>query len=173
MKEILLFDDKTAGWFLAALIIFTFLTWCLRNQNLYFILLMGIAVGCVAGYDAHTMAEPVLSRVVCWFPFYYLGSFTKTETITNFVRQNRKKCFAFGVFVIFIWGVACVVFRSTIYSDLIGIAIPVIKYSDMPYPYNGGWKLLSYVFVALLIAAFMFIIPTHRIPILSNMCRNT
>ena len=86
-------------------------------------------------------------------------------------QETADNRFVFGLIIVLSWGIICVVCRSNIY-DLFGVAIPV-KYSDMPISFNGFWKLISYVFVYLLIASFMFLVPMRSIPIISHMGRNT
>lgn len=169
-KAISLLYEDSSPWFLIAIVIFTLTTYLLRNINYKYILVLSVVIGSLCGYDASISSSQLWSRVFCWFPYYFLGSIMRPESITGFL--NKKIVKIIGLCSIMIFGGSCIVFRQSIWK-LMYLAIPTNLYSVMPFYCNGLIRIIHYLSVCLISIGFMVCIPQKEIKGVTHFGKNT
>ena len=70
----MLFTENGGGWYLAALLLYTYVTFWITDVNPYMILTMTIIIGYMVGYDNAVMNSQLYGRLIVFYPFYYLGN---------------------------------------------------------------------------------------------------
>ena len=155
-----LLQESSPPWYMLALAIFTLLTYLLRNIHPRLVLSLSVIIGCLAGYDAYVTDSQLLSRVVVWFPFYYLGAVLKKENISRVLQSKYRNILSvIGSVVVAGWGIYCIC-DPDIWNWMF-IAIPTTLYEDMPFAGNGFIRLVYYLFVCLISMAVMTLIPAN------------
>lgn len=167
-NSLTLFEEESWPWYLVSLVIFTILTYLMRDISWKYILPLLVFIGCLAGYDSNIMSSELLGRIVVWFPFYYAGACINKESIYSLIQKRRRLLFAIGLVLLSIYGIMCLFLRNKILV-LWQFIMPHSTYSDMSFYCNGFYRLVYYVVVAIIGLAFMCIIPISRISIISVM----
>jgi len=104
--EFEIFTEVAAPWFMFAMIVFICLTYALRNiNNKPFILLLAAILACFSGYDSSIGDFLVASRIIVFFPFYYLGVLFPKEKLEQAAKKNKWKLI--GILVLLVWFSIC------------------------------------------------------------------
>ena len=159
-KIISLFSENTFPWFLLALVSYTLLTYWVRELHPGFILVVALVVGCVAGYDSMITGSEVLTRVVVWFPYYYMGAVLNKDKILEFIKQKYVRIS--GICIVVAWIGICVCFRKDIWN-IMYLSMPTCTYANIPYTCNGTTRLFHYMLVCLIGMGIMTLIPRRKI----------
>lgn len=157
-----LFEENNFGWYLAALCIYTLVTFIVRDINPVFVLIIATIIGCMAGYDSMVMRGQFYGRVIVFYPFYFLGVMLDMKKIVSYVKKHRKFKFVLGMAILAIWGGYCIACRTQI-MKLWGFVIPRTLYAELPFSCNGFTRLIYYAAVCILGTGFLFVIPTFHI----------
>lgn len=157
-----LFAENNFGWYLAALCIYTLVTFILRDINPVLVLALAIIIGCMVGYDNMVMSGQFYGRVIVFYPFYYLGVILDMKKIVSCVKNHRKFKFVLGTAILATWGVYCIVCRAKI-MELWEFVIPRTLYMNLSFSCNGFTRLIYYVVVCIIGTGFMLMIPTSHI----------
>ena len=67
------FEDTGIPWYMFAMAAFMLMTYLLRELPLWFVMPISIMIACLAGYDTNIGSFLYLSRIIVFFPFYYVG----------------------------------------------------------------------------------------------------
>lgn len=157
-----LFRETDMPWFLFALAAWEGFAYIVRKINPKFVLAGTVMIGCLAGYDAMVTNSEFLSRMVVWFPFFYMGVMTDREKLITFIKDNKSlQLFILRimcVILMLVYAVICVVYRGNIWN-LASLIIPRTLFADMPFQCNIFTRLVYYAGVAVLGIGFMSIIP--------------
>lgn len=101
-----LLSESSVPWFMFALAVFICLTYALQNvENKAFIVLLSIGLACFAGYDSSIGDYLIASRIIVFFPFYYLGTLIPREKLECMAEKSKWKLI--GLFVVLLWLGAC------------------------------------------------------------------
>lgn len=104
-----LFTESGSPWFMFALFAFNLLTIALKDFSPKYILVFSIMLACFAGYDSSIGDFLALSRIIVFYPFFYMGYFTDRAKIETICRNKKIKAAAIAILIIFvavvlIWG---------------------------------------------------------------------
>ena len=84
-----LLKESGAPWYMLAMAVFVCVTYLLRNVDPKAVLLLAVALACCAGYDKSIGDVLAASRIIVFFPFYYVGSvFPKAKVEQLAARRN-------------------------------------------------------------------------------------
>lgn len=93
-------------WFLFATGIFILLSFLLNNISKIKVLVTSIVVSLLAGYFSFINEDYSISRIIVFFPFYYLGICCDESIIIRL--RNNKYLFKFGVIFLLTLFLVCV-----------------------------------------------------------------
>ncbi len=96
--SITFFDDGGLPWFMIAMFSFPLITYCVKKIRLPVVLVVSIAVALAVGYFRAVGTVFSLSRIIVYFPFYYLGYKIDAKALHRFVVDKKVKI-ACGVFI--------------------------------------------------------------------------
>lgn len=94
-------------WFMFTLFVYALLTMALKNVSPKYLMTFWIFMACIAGYDSNINDFLCLSRIIVFYPFYYLGYCLNSKKIEEHCSEDKKKKILAAVFIIV---VAAVVF---------------------------------------------------------------
>lgn len=101
-----LFKEDAAPWFMFAMMVYICLAYVLRNvENKPFVLVLAIGLACLSGYDGSIGDFLVASRIIVFFPFYYLGTILQKEKLEQIAAKNKWKLI--GLLIILVWFGVC------------------------------------------------------------------
>lgn len=101
-----LLKEDASPWFMFAMMVYICLAYVLRNvTNKQFVLVLAIGLACLSGYDSSIGDFLVASRIIIFFPFYYLGTILQKEKLEQIAAKNKWKLI--GLLIVFIWFGIC------------------------------------------------------------------
>lgn len=161
-----LFKEESMPWFLFVLAVWEGFAYIVRKMNPKFVLTGAVIVGCLAGHDAMVTGSEFFSRMIVWFPFFYMGVLVDREKLTAFMEEKKPTHSALlkiiCMILMFLYAAICIVRRADIWN-LMGLIIPRTLFADMPFKCTLLTRLIYYVGVSALGIGFMSIIPTVNI----------
>ena len=83
------FGGQSVPWFLFALAAYYMLAMLLKNLNKFSLLIFSIIFACYVGYDKSIRDFLYLSRIIIFFPFFWLGLILSSNNILEY-RVNKK-----------------------------------------------------------------------------------
>jgi len=166
----LLFDGGLS-WFMFVLAIYTLNSFLLRDQNKKFFLIGSIILACFVGYDKSIGDFLYLSRAIIFFPFYMLGTMTKSFDIIEFKRKYPLlKLVALLIFIA--WGLICIAKIDTLYG-LRYIFTGRNAFPDSIIAYGALVRLACYIISTVLGASLILLATPKKIKWISNLGKNT
>ncbi|MDY5497911.1 MAG: hypothetical protein SPF99_08015 [Anaerobutyricum sp.] len=101
------FGDTGIPWYMFAMAALMVLTYLLRNLDPRLVFPGSIVLACLAGYDVKIGSFLYLSRIIVFFPFYYLGYHLNAQKVQKSLEKPFIKllacveigtifCFSFG-----------------------------------------------------------------------------
>ena len=86
------FEDTGIPWYMFAMAAFMLMTYLLRELPLWFVVPISIMVACLAGYDTNIGSFLYLSRIIVFFPFYYVGYHLDIKKVQEVLDKLWIKC---------------------------------------------------------------------------------
>ena len=143
-----LFSGSSIYWYVFVLAYYSMASYCFRDIDRGFLLIMSVVLACFAGYDSGVGDEFYLSRAITFYPFYVLGEAMDKDEVIEVSKAIPLKLIA--LLILGVWGAACFLFY-----DRVGFLQPLFLGR---YPYSVdenilrfGWmyRLLCYVITIL------------------------
>lgn len=145
------------GWFMVAIAVFSFFTYCARNFNLKFLFICAVILSCFAGYDDSVNDFLCLSRIIVFYPFYVLGYWVDKEKLTVILSKLYIKVCACGILLVSL--VVSILLANTRVWNYIYMFTGNVPYSQMGFEANGFQRLGCYMLTIIIGFSFMCIIP--------------
>lgn len=86
-----LFTEANLPWFMLALAAFAVITMLIKDISPKYVLFFSILLACIAGYDPEIKSFLSLSRIIVYYPFYYLGYILDAKKIEGHCRKKTAK----------------------------------------------------------------------------------
>ncbi|MBQ6830302.1 MAG: acyltransferase family protein [Clostridia bacterium] len=161
-----LLADGSLPWFFFALAAYTLIAYALRDKNKWFILILSVLIACFCGFDTTVSDWLYLSRVVIFFPFYWLGTMIDSELV---LRAKRKKwVIVCSVAVMLIWAAVCAFSLNDVYV-LRHLFTGRNPFSDNVRAFGPFARLLAYAVSGLTSFALVMITPARNVKWLTKM----
>ena len=84
-----LFSDRSEPWYAFCLFAFSLITVFLDKLKPAYVLIFSVLLACYAGYDKTIGDLFNLSRILVFYPFFYLGYWLDAETVCAFFSKKR------------------------------------------------------------------------------------
>jgi len=155
--------EKTVPWFMLALPIFMGITMILKRVAPRYVLVASIFLACMAGYEVEIGDFLALSRVIVYYPFYYLGYVMNRDAIEELCRRKLLKVLAILI-------IACAAFIVIRYGEEIYWLRPLITgrnsfYELDKYPLWGWILRLGYYVISFLVCGAVVVIMPQQTPL--------
>lgn len=96
------FTESGSPWFMLAIFAFNLITAAVKDRSPKYVLAFSIALACFAGYDENINDFLALSRIIVFYPFFYLGYYADRVKLEKLCENKKLKAAAAAVIVIFI-----------------------------------------------------------------------
>ncbi len=165
------FGGGTIEWFLFVSVMFMVTAYLLRKVHPAITLSASLILGCVCGYFDFIQDNFFISRYLVFLPIYLLGYYMTPQLLIK-IEKNYVVKIVSGLSML-LYFVLCFRSLSFVYQ-LRRLFTGRNPFSTLPFENCGAQhRLLCYLISALLCMAVFCFIPNIRIPILSNMGKNT
>lgn len=162
-----LLSDSSLPWFMFALAVFVLLSYCFRNINKVYVLIMFVLLACFVGYDADVGDFLYLSRIIVFYPFYLLGQMVTVDKVLKVTKTKWAR--ALSVVIIALWAVLCfgylkdVYFLRPLFTGRNSFAV-----NELFKDWGILYRLLCYLITALLSFALISLMPNKNIPMFTK-----
>ena len=162
--EFSFFSDTGCPWYMFAMSAFMVLAYILQGADWHLVLPVSILASCLAGYVPEIGSFLYLSRILVFFPFYYVGFLMRPEKVRQFLHNKYHKYMKAGAFVV----LAGVAFVSLIWIDDIYSYIRLLTgrnaYVFINIDSCGAWHRLAYYGISVVIGtAVMSLVPDRNL----------
>ncbi|MEE1229369.1 MAG: acyltransferase family protein [Lachnospiraceae bacterium] len=166
------FGDTGLPWYMFAMAAFMVITYLLRKVNPKIVLPLWIAVACAAGYVESIGSFLYLSRILVFFPFYYMGYHLNGKDVMEFTDLKPIK--ALSVLVISVVGYISL-FKIDRAYHYIRLLTGRNAYSLVHVSGGVGWqdRLLCYGLAICMGAAMISLVPNRKLPVAGYIGQNT
>ncbi len=153
-----LLTESSIPWFLLALFELAVITILVKDFSPKFILPVSILLACIIGYDPEIRDFLALSRVIIYFPFYYIGYIFDIKKLEEICKNKIIK--AVSVVVLLAYAVFVFMYNDEIYwiRSLLTARNPYStlgEYAD----YGFVLRFFYYIVVAVICFAIIAITP--------------
>lgn len=167
-----LLTESGTPWYMFATAVYMWLAFILRYRKPQFVLAGTLLLGILVGYDKSIGDYLVLSRIIVFAPFFFLGYYLEPEKLTG--RLERTSCKVVGVILFILLAAGCILYMNEAY------AYRPLMTGRNPYadctriPDCGGWdRLLVYGLALLVGATAAVLMPNKSLPLLGGMGRRS
>lgn len=165
--------QSNISWFLFVLFAFYIITWLLKDFRPSYVLISSVCFALVAGFDSGIGAELGASRIIVFFPFFYLGYILDRDALEEFLDKTWVKICAW----IFLIALAAVCFfgEETMYL-LRRLFTGQNSYQSVFgqfQPLAPLVRLGTYCLTFVSMFSVFAVIPKGRIPLISKAGANT
>lgn len=157
-----LFTEIGLPWFMFALFVFSVLTIALRQFSPIYTLAIWVLFACMIGYDSSVGDFLALSRIIVYFPFFYLGYCLDAKKLEAHGHHSGRKIVAAVLLV----SIAAAIFLlcDQIYHPLRLLATgrnPYIKLRETLAPFGFFLRLGMYALTCIMSYAIMILTPNY------------
>ncbi len=165
------FGDTGLPWYMFAMAAFMVITYVLRKADWRIVLPLWIAAACAAGYVNWIGSFLYLSRIIVFFPFYYMGYHLKNEDVMEYVNLSIIKLLS--AVVIAVVGYISFFRINEVYS-YIRLLTGRNAYAFIHVP-GIGWehRLVFYGLAICMSVAVMSLVPNGRHPVAEYIGQHT
>ncbi len=167
-----LLGDIDIPWFMFSLAACTLLTYWLKNQNKWYVLVFAVFVACLVGYDKTISDYLYLSRTVVFFPFYWLGNITNPERVAVFKEKQKVLKIVAALLIVALWLYVAFAAEEFIY-EFRHLFTGRNPFSKFVYSYGPFARLLCYAIATLMGGALVILTPSRKLPLISKMGTRT
>ena len=162
-----LLEDNSTPWFLFALGIFIFLAWALREFNKLPVLVFALGLALAVGYDRSVGDFLYLSRIIVFFPFFWIGYCFQAKQMREFLLRPWVRAAAALVVAVFAAACALWTFEVLPLRYLFQARLP---YASIPTIAGAGLlhRSLAYVIQFAMSFAVLALTPNARIPVVTS-----
>lgn len=153
-----LFNEGGLPWFMLAMAAFMLITMLIKDFSPKYILTVSVVLACFAGYDNNIGTFLSLSRIIVFYPFFYLGYRLDRKKLEEFSSGKLAKIISAAVIV----ATAAVIF---LLGDKLYWIRPLLTGAN-PFKTLGEYKdygfvirMIYYIFVTIIGAAVIVLVP--------------
>ena len=174
--KVSILSDDAAPWYLFALVILMCLTYVLRNIKPAYVLIFSIILALLAGYDTAIGKEYTLSRIIYFFPYFYMGYILDPYKVGKALNKLWLK-------IVAVVGLAAsMIFTYINVSELVpyyNLATGGTGYYNIENQVGNvdtigmTQRLITYIIAIILSIFIISIMPNIRLPFISDMGTRT
>lgn len=152
---------ETGGvpWYFFVLFAFSLITILVRKTNKIFVFMFSIILGCIIGYDGEIGDFLCLSRIIVFYPFFYLGYCLKSEKVIEFTSKKLVKIVSLLIIIAFAYIIYTKIKFLYEFSPLLSGRNPYDSLKDFAN-YGGIARLIQYIAVFILGFSIISVIPS-------------
>lgn len=157
-----LLSDNGLAWFMFVSAAFYVLAWLLRGIKPLPVLIVSLLIALFVGYDETIGDFLYLSRIVVFFPFFWVGRMLGSDRLLELLSKRWVKVAAVIVVVLFVC--VCVLKEPSIYQYR-GLFTGRNAYANIAIS-NCGWinRLIAYVISFGMVLSVIALTPSNNVP---------
>ncbi len=161
-----LLSDKNFPWFMFAMAVFLCLCYLLQKIPAPVVMIVALLLSLIAGYFSQIGDFLYLSRILVFFPVYYLGYCLKPDTIASFFTTKLIRILC-GIGLLF--ALIFIALHLEQFYHLRPLFTGRNAYNDWVLSHHGAaMRLLSYAISGIVTFFFLGIIPSKKLPLLTS-----
>ncbi len=162
-----LLADGGLPWFMFVMGAYYLISYILRGTDKRLVLVMAVLLACFVGYDSSIGDYLYISRTIVFYPFFVLGEMMSSQKITE---MNSKKILkVVSAVVLIMWGAVCLFRLEDVYllralfsgRNSFAVNIAFEKWGML-------YRLGSYVITAVVSFCVICLMPSRKLPLISN-----
>ncbi|MCF0228310.1 MAG: acyltransferase family protein [Parasporobacterium sp.] len=165
-------SDSQTPWYMFAMAAFTIIAYLLRNVNKWYVLILSVAIACLAGYDTSVGDYLYISRIVVFFPFFWLGNVSDPQKLVEVRNRYRTGLSAAAIAVLCVW-IFCCFFKTDVFVILRHLFTGKNSFEESITGYGFLARLFCYLIAVAAGAAIMILVPGIKLPLISKMGTRT
>lgn len=171
-------QDSSVPWFMFVIGVFVVVTYVLRFSDHKTVLIITLAMGCFAGYDKTLGDYLYLSRIVVFYPFYYLGSIINKDRLNEYIHEKENEIAIdlvvkiTSLVLVVIWGMLCIYKIDSLYI-LRHLFTGRNYFKSEIIEFGCFYRMLTYLITFALGLALISLVPNRRLPIISEFGKRT
>ncbi|MCR4672039.1 MAG: hypothetical protein K5637_02230 [Lachnospiraceae bacterium] len=96
-----LFDQRNVSWLFLAFFVIMLAAWAVHRINPWYVMAISVILALAAGYDTTVGAGYALSRILVYFPVFYLGYLTDADYLEELMEKKTAKIVSFIILVFY------------------------------------------------------------------------
>lgn len=167
-----LLSDAGVAWFMFALAAYLVIAWLLRNSDKIVVLGLAISLALAVGYDSSVGDFLYLSRIIVFFPFFWLGYCLDPQKVMEFTRKPSVRVVSISAVLIF--ALVCVLCTSEVYAYR-SMFTGRNSYSGISALEDCSWinRLVALSLSTILSVGLISLVPNKAIPFFSTAGKRT
>lgn len=160
-------------WYLLALIFWYLIVMFIGTDKKrgFFIIITSLILSILVGFDTTINNYFSLSRIIVFFPFFYIGAYIKNNYFEKFNNYFCSRDFKKSKFILILLLIICIllicIFNNYIESNWL--------YNSFPYNnnYNFLFRIINIFVASIFILSLLILIPKKNIKLLNIIGKNT
>lgn len=163
-----LLTEGSTPWYMFAIAVYMWLAYVVRYRKPQLILPMALLLGILAGYDKSIGDDLVLSRILVFAPFFFLGYYLEPEKLTAGMEQRSCKIVAAVILVLL--AAYCILYVDDAYVYRALMTGRNAYANCTKIPGCSGWNRLLLYGVTLAAGGVVAVLmPNRQLPLLTVM----
>lgn len=167
-----LFREGGVAWYGLAMCVFLLTTMFLERYRIPNLMVVSIALGCLAGYCRDVGSVSSMSRILVFYPFFLAGYALEPKQILRVTEHWYSRMLSVAVLVAACW--LCLQYQEVLtpYTEFLKSKTSFIDLGELA-PYGGLLRLAFYGVAFLLTFCLIAVIPNVPIPVVSTVGQRT
>ena len=159
-------DEDGIPWFMFAMAVWPVMAYVVRNIKPVLAMVLGIAVGCMVGFDKDlTENSALLCRILVYFPFYMLGCYLNAEKVLQFCKKRLVKASAMLLAAGYVYAM---ISQIDVIYKIRHIVTGKNMYSEWAMAHGHMFlRVFCYVGAMIMIFVLISLMPNRKIPVVT------
>ena len=96
-----LFDQRNVSWLFLALFVIIVIAWLVHRLNPWYVMVISVIIALIVGYDKTVGPGYALSRILVYFPVFYLGFLTDPKYLEELMERRILKIASLVIMVLY------------------------------------------------------------------------
>lgn len=155
-----LLSEGGIPWYAFALFAFSLITIALRSFPRRYIMIASIMLACFVGYDNSISDFLVMSRIIVFYPFFFMGYCVDSNKVNDILSKRQIKIISAIMLILLAVFIVMFIDKIGIFSVLMTGRNPFSKLGD--YAKYGAALRLIYYFVVFLVGAMVISVTPEK-----------
>ena len=162
-----LLSDNAVSWYIFATAVHIMIAHLLRNCNPRKILAVSFIIAVLIGYVDEIGNTFVLSRIIVFFPIFYLGYMLKPNEVLSFTGKSWVRICSVIIIIAILGGFYLTIDKAYFLRRLFTGNNPYYEFKGILHLLGGGIRIFCYLISILVSIAVLSLIPNKRMPVLT------
>ncbi len=166
-KKLLLFEENGTAWYIFVLAIIMLITRLVHDCEPWKVLITGVIVSLCVGFSNEVGNFLMLSRIVVFFPIFYLGFILDRDKLLKFLNHPAVKIASVVILIVFIFGIFRYIDTVYYFRRVLTGNHPYKNFHSF-YRFGPALRLAGYLMNLVVGGAVLALVPSRRIPLFTT-----